>query len=638
MRPIYKSLALAGILMGIGTSCSSFLDVVPKERASRVDTYADRLAGIRYLYSCYGYLPAAHNTVSGLDLMTGDEVITAFEHEAFAAFPKGNYSASNAVISYWDTFFQGIRQCYMFLDIVDQLPSSTTTNEEKADYKAQAKFLIAYYHYQLLRCYGPISLIKNEQSINMRVNDYPGRNHLDECVEWIANLLDEAAAGLPAKREVQSRFGLATSVAAKAVKAKLYLYAASPLFNGTPDKAPMYANFKDKKDNNLMPTAHDPNKWIKAKEAIKAAISVAETAGHSLYNVNDYRIGEAGANPYPTAGPIRKMRTQMVNWRNGNPEGILMESRAQGYYDIQLKCTPTMSVGSNGANGVSPTWNMLNRFYTKDGLPWNVDPATKNLNPLDIVTLDGTHSEYAHPGKQTIIFNIGREPRFYAWVGFHGGYFEVLNGSDSPYNNTVMPTRGRLILNFLKSGDHGRKDRTNNYAPTGYLNKKGLDPSMTVARAGYNAVDYPWPIIRLADLFLAYAEACVETGDLNEAKLYLNKVRERAGIPTVEQSWETIAGITLDKDKLREIVRQERMIELYLENQNFWDMRRWLLAETYFNQKAKGLNIEGNTMTDFAQLKEVPFERAFDAKKNYLLPIPSSDINRNPQLVQNPGY
>lgn len=74
---------------------------------------------------------------------------------------------------------------------------------------------------------------------------------------------------------------------------------------------------------------------------------------------------------------------------------------------------------------------------------------------------------------------------------------------------------------------------------------------------------YPWPVIRLADLYLGYAEACVEVNDLETAKTYLNKVRERAGIPDVETSWSGIAALT--QDKMRDIVRQERMVELYLE-------------------------------------------------------------------------
>ena len=114
-------------------------------------------------------------------------------------------------------------------------------------------------------------------------------------------------------------------------------------------------------------------------------------------------------------------------------------------------------------------------------------------------------------------------------------------------------------------------------------------------------------------------------------------MRTRAGIPTVEESWAKVPGTTLNQAKLREIVRQERMIELYLENQNFWDMRRWLLAEKYFNVKAQGLNIEANTIDEFAQLRTIEFERSF-SKTNYLLPIPIQDINKVNKLVNNPGY
>ena len=80
------------------------------------------------------------------------------------------------------------------------------------------------------------------------------------------------------------------------------------------------------------------------------------------------------------------------------------------------------------------------------------------------------------------------------------------------------------------------------------------------------------------------------------------------------------------------------MIELYLENQNFWDMRRWLLAEDYFNVKAQGMNINASTLQEFATLTEVDFERKFTSPTNYLLPIPNSDLNTNENLVNNPGY
>lgn len=94
----------------------------------------------------------------------------------------------------------------------------------------------------------------------------------------------------------------------------------------------------------------------------------------------------------------------------------------------------------------------------------------------------------------------------------------------------------------------------------------------------------------------------------------------------------------MTQDKLRDIVRQERMIEFYLENQNFWDMRRWKLAEKYFNNKAQGMNIEAATLEEYAKTEEVIFERKFESPTQYLLPIPISDVNKNENLVQNPGY
>ena len=128
----------------------------------------------------------------------------------------------------------------------------------------------------------------------------------------------------------------------------------------------------------------------------------------------------------------------------------------------------------------------------------------------------------------------------------------------------------------------------------------------------------------------------VECNDLATARTYLNRVRTRAGIPTVETSWAGIA--TLDQAKLREIVHQERTIEFYLENQTFWDLRRWKQAEQYFGVKVKGMNIGANNIDDFAHETEVSFERRFDSPAQYLMPIPTTDINRNLNLVQNPGY
>lgn len=635
MKKIYRILLL--LLAVVGYSSCDYLDIVPDETTTEEDTYADKDAVRDYLYSCYGYLPQCNISQSSLDQMTGDEVITAFEHETFAAFPKGNYSAANPVISYWNSFFQGIRQCYMLQDKIDQV--ADLRDDLKVDYKAQLKFLIAYYHYLMIRCYGPVLLMKEAPSVLTPVEEYLGRTPYDECVEWVCNLFDEAAKDLVPVRATSQEYGLATSVAAKALKAKLRLYAASPLFNGN---SKFYSNFVDKNGVHLMPLTYDAKKWEVARDALKEAIDLAERNGHALYTKQDYKLDEDEANPYPAEGPVRCLRTGMVDWVSRHVEVLFAETRNEGSYGVQNKSLPYVKDGW-AWNGVCPTWAMLSRFYTKNGLPWDEDPEFKDKLKTEVVSVDAAHADQAAPGQQTIAFNLDREPRFYAWVAFQGGYFEVLNNTTNPAYSDGYVDDSRMVCNFLLGGNCSigteNTKRTGNYSPGGYLNKKGVDPNTTVGTSSTTLNQYPWPVIRLADLYLAYAEACIEVGtsaDLETAKEYINKVRTRAGIPTVETAWSGVA--TLNQAKLRDIVRQERMIELYLENQNFWDIRRWLLAEKYFGVKAQGMNIHASTIQDFAKLTQIEFERKFTAPTQYLLPIPSDDINKDPQLVNNPGY
>lgn len=625
-----------------GAASCNFLDVVPDEIDTEKDAFSDYSAARNYLYSCYSYLPQPRSGTSSLDFMTGDEVVTAFEHETFASFPKGNYSSSNPVISYWNTFFNGLRQCYLFLANVDNITDSEFTTALRTDYKAQVKFLIAYYHFLLIRCYGPVIVITGVEDINQPVSSYKARTPLDECVDFVCNLFDEAAADLPATRSARD-LGLATSVAAKAFKAKMLLYAASPLFNygGGNPSSELISYYEELKNNDgtaLMPSSYDPEKWVRCRTAMKEAIDAATAAGVSLYTKDDY---SPNGSPSPEDPYQHRLRWNLMDYASGNPEMIFTDSRSEGYYGLQNKCYPFRS--GRAWNGVAPTWAMLNRFYTKNGLPWDEDPATKNLDPLQIVTVDSDHADEAAVGEQTIIFNLDREPRFYSWVAFQGGYYEVTSASSQgayASDPTYDSDKRRLICDFVLGGNCSRGTvsnlRTNNYSPTGYLNKKGVCPDFPLSTSLEAPYFYPWPVIRLADLYLGYAEACVETNDLETAKTYLNYVRERAGVPDVETSWDGVA--TLTQEKLRQIVRQERMIELYLENQNFWDMRRWLLAGEYFNTKAKGMEIEGKTIQEFAQLTEVDFERKFASPTNYLLPIPNSDLQTNENLVNNPGY
>lgn len=637
MKKLLYRITLIVILLGSFCGCN-YLDVVPDEMATEEDAFADPLSALRYVYSCYSYLPQPNNGVSSLDFMTGDEVVTAFEHEVFASFAKGNYTSANvsSLISYWNTFYTGLRQCYLFLQNVDSVPNLETSLKE--DYIAQVKFLIGYYYFLMIRCYGPVLLVQGVSDINTPPTEYLSRTPLDECVNFTVQMFDEAAAVLPPSRSTQAEYGLATSVAAKALKAELLLYVASPLFNGNSE---FYSDFTNNDGTQLMPLTYDPQKWVTARDAIKEAIDFAESNGHELYQNTTYEIS---LNPYPSDPTERCLRYTIAE--AGNSEILFATTYDEGYYGLQNKSAPMSYDGSWTWNGIAPTWNMLNRFYTKNGLPYDEDPEFKNLDKLEVVTVDAAHADEACEGEQTIRFNLDREPRFYAWIAFQGGYYEIGNNSSTgAYTSDPSYSNGRLVCDFIIGGNCSRRNsssgslRTNNYSPTGYLNKKGVLPSFAASTAATYHSEYPWPVVRLGGLYLSYAEACIEVGDeasLSEAKEYINKIRLRAGIPTVEESWNGVAALT--QDKLREIVRRERQIELYLENQNFWDMRRWMLAGEWFNQQHKGMNISAENIYDFATLTTVEFERSFVSPRNYLMPIPTEDLNTNENCVNNPGY
>lgn len=626
MRHLYifiLSLSLSLVLF----SCN-YLDIVPDERPTSKDAFADEEAALRYMYSCYSFLPQADHGSASLDFLTGDEVITSYEHETFANFNHGNYTATNPVISYWNTFFQGLRQCHIMLNNIDGVLG--LSDQQKTEYKAECKFLLGYYHYLLVRCYGSTILIRNEPGISTPVSEYQGREPLDTCVNYVCQMFDEAAKDLPAKRE-GNEYGRATSVAAKAFKAKMLVYAASPLFNSD-----IYKNVVNQDGTHLFPQVADSKKWVRAQEALKEAIDAAESAGHKLFTDSAY-----GNNKYPQDGTQRILRYEFMD--AGNPDIIFADCRQGHQYGIQNKSLPGGVTDNEPLwNGTAPTWAMLNRFYTENGLPVSEDPKYNGKDLAELLKVVTINDEkYGKVGDKTIRFNLNREPRFYAWVAYQGGWYEISNSSSSgAYTDDPTYKDGRLVTGFVLGENSSRgyninQMHKNKAAYTCYLNKKGVDPDYQVKIGSVGVPEYPWPLMRMADLYLLYAEACVETNDLSNAKAYLDKVRVHAGIPTVEKSWDGIA--TLDQSKLREIVRNERMNELYLENQNFWDMRRWLLAEKYFGSKVQGLKSDATSVEEMAQLVTYDFERKFD-QHNYLLPIPQDDVNKNPQVVQNPGY
>ena len=643
MKRFYKYI-LVGI-MAVGFVSCDYLDIVPNETATEKDAFASTEAALRYLYSCYSYMPAHENTHVNISY-AGDEFVSCFGGEPTQLYFRGGYSASNIgnVEATYVKMYKGIRQCYLLKQNISSVPG--ITNDIINDYVNQTDFLIAYYHFILMQHYGPIILVKELGNMNAPSEDFLPRSTYDECADWIASEFNRLSELLPSER-TGGEYGLATSVAAKALRARVLLYKASPLYNGNT----MYKDFKNKDGVNLISQTFDRNKYKEAADAALEDINFAEGKGHKIYQVTDDNIGVNVA-PYPQDPIQRQLRLAYVD-KYGSKEILWANTRSEATYSLQSKSRPFLIFGG----GYGPSMTMVERFYTENGLPIEEDPEFDYEGRYNTIEMNNdTRGE----GK-TLKLHDKREPRFYSWISFHNGYYEcktartqpkgqgsVSNGAYWLDNERSNGKNQRWLTQYTKNGNCGKGSRTNNYSMTGYLNKKGVRPDYTAPSSeSAPAEKYPIPIIRLTELYLNYAEACVGYGEaeyVQKGMEMLNLIRQRAGIDPVLTSWAkakhpfTSYAAALQSGQLMEVVKRERMIELYMEGHNFWDLRRWKMAEEYLNKKQRGLNVEGVNEESLLQVVSINQPREFISPTNYLMPIPNMQVSSNPQMVQNPGY
>lgn len=596
MKKIYITFLLV-CLLGSMVSCN-YLDIVPDERPTEKDAFKDKKAAERYLYSCYAFLFKERRAQY---LYQTGEVVTDYGE----GFLRGNYSAADpGDFRFWSSMYGGIKRCHTLIDNIDNVPR--LEDELKVTYKAEAKFLIAYYHFYLLRAYGPILLADHDMDIETPSVNYPKRSSFDTCVDWIANLFDEAYNDLP-EEYVETEYGRATKLAAKSLKGRLLLYAASPLFNGNSE---FYANELLDPDTKepLMNLTYDSKKWNRALEACQTALAMAETQKYSLF--------KATSLPNDAWTSLTEYTLRMSFMDKTNMDVIWADTRKEDTYGPQNQCAPRDNKDpGNSWNGVAPTLDVIKNFYTKNGLPISEDP--EYFSPEEYFQIG------KYDGENTCKLNLDREPRFYSWISFHNGWFEMQRKSDK---------RIRTKLKF--EDPHGQeKDQMRDFSRTGYLIKKLVHPNYHTNNGFTN---YPWPLIRMAELYLNVAEAAAEANELDIAKKALNEVRIHAGIPTVETSWKGIADLT--QSKLIDIIRQERTIEFFFEGHYSWDIRRWKKAEKILGKNPQGLNVGEKEDAEFFKPTTINMLWRFTSPTNYLLPIRDREININQKIVQNPGY
>ena len=631
---IFQNISIAVIITALGLTSCDYLDVVPPEQPNIDDAMSSPTRALGFLYSCYGGvgtdLPSAY---LGEINSTTDEYVLPYSWNTdgyWGAYAFNTASSTNQDWL-WGTTYQYIGQCYLFLQKLENAGSDIASDAEKEQWRAECQFLVAYYHFATLRRYGPIPITDSYIPMDTPTSEYNGRFHFDYCVDWIANQLDEAAKVLPANRTVTNEWGRATSTIAKAVKARLLLYAASPLWNGSFP----YPNWQNENFETpgygkaLVSNTYDKSKWERALAACQEALTLATTSGdRELYDDDEYYSRQSLNLPFvPGVADVEdnkeflknvmKMRYAVSTRESeGNKEIIWGLSNQFDFYSRYPLRILKKSDGTwhAGYSGVSPTLYTFEHFYTANGKLPEKD--------LDFTPSSEWFESAGISSREDIIkLNVGREPRFYASIIYNGAtwkektiytYVDAENGF-AAYRDNMNPGEKQTV--------------------TGYFIRKYLQENNT--EFDDKGSDQFWIEMRYAEVLLNLAEALAEQDyakNQDDALEALNEVRRRVDLP------ERTTQEAPDKDSFMKLLRKERICELAFEGFRYWDLRRWRLAgEVIDGKQAHGTKItkkDDNSYT-YEQVSCDDNINRFFPERYYLLPIPVDELQNNPLCENN---
>ena len=666
LKNIVISTVVAASLMS--TASCDYLDIVPPEQPSIDNTMDNYKQALGFLYGCYigvtqpiksGWStgvsvdhgnPLPSFTLGDLHTTTDEWIMDdiQFNQAPIVRAAYSNTLSGNQNVNEYKCYSIWMSNIYLFLEKLEQLgvPNGIVEPEIAKEWRAECKFLKAYYHFCLFRRYGPIAIIDERVPMNADPSQFPGRMHVDYCVKWICDRLDEAAEDLPATR-VPAETGRATSTICKALKSRILLYAASPLFNG---QFP-YPEWRNKVETpgygyELVSSTYDRNKWVLAKEAAQEALRFALNEGErELYYGTETNESQEMIDKMfvPVDDVDDDFKRAVLRMRNavrvkepdGNKEfiwSVASDVVGYGIYNQRLvrNPIPKTSQAPNGYNQayccLGATLATVLRFGTKDGY----QPANDPNFPKESEWYKSAGYNDTNKALRSHIINLNknREPRYYAWLAFDGGdYGTLLKYGTDP-----------VSINMLRANEQGySSDAMRDYCPTGFPMQKWIDTKASLSStATANFIFNPLPLIRLAELYLNLAECCAELGDTEGALENVNIIRRRAGATDL-----TSAMVSQSGKSLIEWVRDERSVEFFDELQRYFDVRRWCKGDLLGFGTRMGLNahVQNPTFEEFNRPVTVNQGHVYAwGDRMYLYPIDAQELYSNPQFVQSPGY
>ncbi|MDE7128676.1 MAG: RagB/SusD family nutrient uptake outer membrane protein [Bacteroidales bacterium] len=598
------------VLAGGVTSCS-LLDVSPDGRISLEEVFRDPIKVGAFLNSCYNNLPIKNYRYNGIDanlVALSDEGWSSWDggSEAVAKIYSGQASASSHPLTdtwtgdmsrcnrYWDRYWEQIRLCNQFLENIDN--AAVESEEDRDRYRAEAHALRAYFYSELIKWFGDLPVVTSTFGLDANygtLERIPARDVVDQVIVPDCDAAINSVH-LPWRIANPDEAMRMTKATAHAIKSEMLLFAASPLF-----------------------TDGNADRWEKAYDANLQAVKAMEENGYELYRTCSdpgiYGTGTAAAyreyfsdNTMPDYSSSPRDRETI--WAMSNHFVFQMYIWHVGYVG-----------GEDGiyACGTCPSQELVDAFDMANGEPvLNLASPYQDENHLTPNFNAGSGYNEKKPYEN-------RDPRFYQIVLYNGAPYEW----DGTKKNIATYEGGINEISL--------EAKNNKLTRTGYYHCKSVRPT-TSYRNQYSSPS--WRFYRLGEIYLNLAEAAAMAGHEDDARAYVNKVRDRVGMPGLP---ETCTGNEL---VLR--VRNERRIELAWEENRYYDLRRWSAPDddletcrVLTGMKPSNASINPSS---YIRYRISDQDRGGWESKFKFLPIPSDEAARMYDLTgkvwQNPGW
>lgn len=628
MKKVFNYIIAIGALLFVATSCTDVLEQKPVSSFNEQVVFADINVVKAYLGKCYDRMGG--NTDNGV-LGCREDLLSSATDQTLCIHRPANYGNLKGTLSpdmggyftntgyagflKWDMIYANIQNINTILASIDAVVTTNASEEAlKTQLKGEAYFIRAYEYSMVLMNYGGGVITTAPYKLGMDFQTIT-RSTISQTLDQVIADCDQAIAILPASMEQ----GRANRAAAAALKARVYMFCASPLTNGTLNAGNNLVSFGSTYPNTTLLTA--------AKNAAKAIMdgtygtfSLVGAAGEPTLPLTDAQVKAIGET-------FKGIFQQKGKWNSETIWGIQFPLTGGNVNNTNIWHGPN---GYHNWGNNDPTEPSVRKFEMADGTPFVWDKYT----PGDQYLRTATAAELAADPLRSP-YN-GREARFYATVLYHGAPWQARPTDAAKYDP----------LNQVQTGDFYKNDGTLrirgidtrqgdieswNGTKVGYYIKKFMDPA-TVGQ--YFRGTHTWVEFRYAEVLLIYAEACIELGgaDLQNGIDALNKVRNRAGLP---------GRVTTDQATARGYLRQERWVEFFGEGHEWYDMRRWMTATTGIITNVYGMKVKQFDNGNFEwklDLADNEDTRSWTDTKYYWLPLIRDEMNKAPNLQQNPGY